>query len=84
MALPTFVMCTQATGPWEARRPAGVLHAAPSGLAPAHTTFCGRSVGLFWFGHVDWHGDVAGERCAVCVRRAAATARQHEGLRSAG
>jgi hypothetical protein len=84
MALPTYVMCTTATGPWDDRRPGGVLHAAPSGLAPAHTTFCGRSTGLFWFGDVDWHDELTGERCAVCVRRAAATARHHEALRPTG
>ena len=36
-----------------------------------HTTFCGRSEGLFWFGHVDFH-EVAGDRCPTCVEAAVA------------
>jgi hypothetical protein len=75
----TFVMCTAASGPWDDRRPAGVLHAAPDTASTAHTTYCGRSVGLFWFTHVDWHADLAGERCEVCRRHVAGIARRRPG-----
>ena len=64
-------MSTGATGPRDDRRPAGTIHAAPSTHPPVHTTFCGRSEGLFWFGHVDFH-EVEGDRCPTCVEAAAA------------
>ena len=64
----TYVMSTEATGPRDDRRPAGIIHAAPTTHPPVHTTYCGRSGGLFWFGHVDFHAvSGEGERCARCV-----------------
>jgi hypothetical protein len=61
-----YVMSTEATGPRDDRRPAGLIHAAPSTYPPSHTTFCGGSHGLFWFGHVDFRTVTAG-RCAECI-----------------
>jgi hypothetical protein len=61
-----YVMSTEATSPRSDRQPAGVIHAAPTAYPPIHRTFCGRSHGLFWFGHVDFH-TVAGDRCPSCV-----------------
>lgn len=67
----TYVMSTEATGPRDDRRPAGVIHAAPTTHPPVHTTYCGQAEGLFWFGHVDFHdldvGAGTGRRCAACV-----------------
>lgn len=67
----TYVMSTEATGPRDHRQPAGVIHAAPTTHPPVHTTYCGRSGGLFWFGHVDFHAvdpvDGEGQRCPRCV-----------------
>jgi hypothetical protein len=82
----TYVMSTEATGPRDHRRPAGVIHAAPTTHPPVHTTYCGQSGGLFWFGHVDFHaveaaavidrddgdGEGEGERCPRCVAALAA------------
>jgi hypothetical protein len=72
----TYVMSTQATGPRHDRRPAGVIHAAPTTHPPVHTTYCGQADGLFWFGHVDFRevGDLAGERCPDCLAALAALA----------
>jgi hypothetical protein len=61
-----FVMSTEATGPRHDRRPAGVLHAAPSTHPPTNTTFCGQANGLYWFGGVAFAG-VAGTKCAACL-----------------
>lgn len=61
-----YVMSTEATGPRGDRRPAGVIHAAPTTHPPVHRTFCGQSHGLFWFGHVDFRA-IEGVRCAACV-----------------
>lgn len=72
----TYVMSTEATGPRDDRRPAGVIHAAPATHPPVHTTYCGQANGLFWFGHVDFHALDAraadGRRCAGCVAALAA------------
>lgn len=62
-----YVMSTGATGPRHDRRPAGTLHAAPSTHPPTHTTFCGLSHGLYWFGGVDF-GGAEGTKCSTCVR----------------
>ena len=63
-------MSTEATGHGTtAGRPArSTPPRAPTAGAP---TFCGRSAGLFWFGHVDFHQAV-GDRCPTCVDAAAA------------
>ena len=72
-----YVMSTAATGPRDDRRPAGVVHAAPSTHPPSHTTFCGGSHGLYWFGHVDFR-TVTGDRCPACVSAVAAVDRAIE------
>ena len=68
MTPPTiYVMSTEATGPRDDRRPAGDIHAAPSTHPPVHTTFCGRSGGLYWFGHVDFWSLGSEGRCEECL-----------------
>src|SRR5215207_3049294 len=62
-----YVMSTEATGPRDDRRPVGVLHAAPDTHPPVHMTFCGRSEGLYWFGHVDVWTVASDSRCKACV-----------------
>jgi hypothetical protein len=64
-------MSTAATGPRDHRLPAGTVHAAPSTHPPSHTTFCGGSEGLFWFGHVDFR-TADGHLCPGCVAAVAA------------
>ncbi|HEX8803002.1 MAG TPA: hypothetical protein VF743_02375 [Acidimicrobiales bacterium] len=65
-----FVMSSQAVGPRDDRRPAGLIHAARTAMPPRNRSFCGL-VSLFWFGDTDFE-TVEGERCPTCVAHLAA------------
>jgi hypothetical protein len=60
-----FVMSSEAVGPRGARRPAGLLHAAPRTTPAVNRTFCGL-ISLYWFGDVDFE-TADGERCPECL-----------------